>query len=96
MIIFNLLPINGLDGYYIIREMLLIIFDEEYTNDITFYLSLITLFIVIIIVISFRLTSLVIIICYLIYRIIKDRYEIKKHNLMQYTYLKSLFKNQKI
>ncbi len=72
MIFFNLLPIPPLDGYKILKVLIEIIYDEEYTSDCLFYLSL--LFIVIISIILFitKLYGYYLIVIFLTFNIIKE------------------------
>jgi stage IV sporulation protein FB len=73
MIIFNLLPVAPLDGYKILKNLLEIIFEEEYLNDCLFYLSLIILTIISIILFITKLYGYYVIISFLIIKTIKEK-----------------------
>ncbi len=73
MIIFNLLPVAPLDGYKILKNLLEIIFEEEYLNDCLFYLSLIILTIISIILFITKLYGYYVIISFLFIKTIKEK-----------------------
>lgn len=73
MIIFNLFPISPLDGYKILNTLLQTIFDEEYTKDCLYYLSLIFLVVISIILFIFKLYGFYLIISFLFFRTIKEK-----------------------
>ena len=73
MVILNLLPISPLDGYKILNTFLQIIFDEEYTKDCLYYLSLIFLVVITIILFILKLYGYYLIVIFLLFRTIKEK-----------------------
>ncbi|MBQ8293179.1 MAG: site-2 protease family protein [Bacilli bacterium] len=83
MIVVNLLPINPLDGYKIIYDMFNIFFDEEYSLDCMYYLSMISIVICSILLFIFKLYGYYIIICFLSYKTFKD-YRLSKYMILKH------------
>lgn len=73
MVIFNLLPIAPLDGYKILNTLFQMVFDEEYTKDCLYYLSLIFLVIISICLFIFKLYGYYLIVAFLFFRTIKEK-----------------------
>lgn len=73
MIIINLLPIHPLDGYKIIYSLITLIFDDEYTTDCLFYLSMIVLVIITISILILKLYGFLLILVFLYYKSIKNK-----------------------
>ncbi len=73
MVIFNLLPIAPLDGYKILNTLFQMVFDEEYTKDCLYYLSLIFLVIISICLFIFKLYGYYLIVVFLFFRTIKEK-----------------------
>ena len=86
MIFINLIPIFPLDGYKIIYSILSNIFDDEYTVDCLFYLSLILIVILLFIIFTLKLYGYLLIMSFLLYKTIEyKRYTRKKkiHNFLK-------------
>lgn len=79
MLCFNILPIYPLDGYRILKQFLLLIFDGEYTEDLLKYLSLIILLILIICFVIFKIYVLFAICSYLIIKVLRNSHQQKAY-----------------
>lgn len=92
MICINLLPINPLDGYRFLKCIILFIYDEEYTECLSFYLSLIFIFLIFVFAFLFQLYGIFIIVVFLLYRTIKEYKKFKKtisyRNFQKLSFLK--------
>lgn len=73
MVVLNLLPISPLDGYKILNTFFQTIFDEEYTKDCLYYLSLIFLVIISICLFILKLYGYYLIVVFLFFRTIKEK-----------------------
>jgi len=78
MLIFNLLPIYPTDGFHILEEILLLIYDETYTFDLLKWLTYLFLALIFIVAIIFKSIALIIISLYII---IKFKKYLKYGNL---------------
>lgn len=75
MIIVNCMPIYPLDGYRISLYFLNKIFDELYSYDLMFYLSILLEIIIIIFLYFFRLYPFIFIMIFLLIKTIRNRKE---------------------
>lgn len=78
MILFNLIPIIPLDGYQILNDILLNIYDEEYTFVIIKTIDICCLIILGIIFVWFKIYGLIFIWIFLFYKLIKYNIDIQK------------------
>ena len=81
MLFFNILPVLPLDGYRIVYAVLSIWFDDEYTSDLLFYLSMVSLTFLCIIIFITRSFGLFLIAGFLLRKIIEDRTK-QRHRLL--------------
>lgn len=72
MIIFNILPIIPLDGSKVFKTFLEMVFDTEYASDISYYISLIFLSLLLIFFLIFHKWFYLIIIIYLLIINVKE------------------------
>ncbi len=87
MIFVNLVPIYPLDGYRVLKALMLCVFDDEYTMDCMLYLSLILIAIVSILCYIFQFHLGFLIIIFLLYKILKlgnnrEYYRLKKYSFL--------------
>lgn len=82
MIFINLLPIMPLDGYKLLYAIFTLIFDDEYTKDCLFYLSMIILVVLTIIILILGLYGYLLIIGFLYYKTFRNKKYDRLSNLL--------------
>lgn len=90
MIFVNLLPIPPLDGHKIISNFFTLIFDDEYTEDCLFYISLIVLSILSIILFILKLYGYYLVLSFLYFKTITNKKRNFHYKLKQYAFLKKI------
>lgn len=78
LIIFNLLPIIPLDGYRLLKDILLIIYEEEFTFAIIKKIDICCLIMLFIIFLILKLYGLILLLIFLLYKLIKYNIDNKK------------------
>lgn len=78
LIIFNLLPIIPLDGYRLLKDILLIIYEEEFTFTIIKKIDIFCLIMLFIIFLILKLYGLILLLIFLLYKLIKYNIDNKK------------------
>lgn len=73
MAFFNILPIYSLDGYRILKTFLEHFFDDSYTLDLMFYLSILLFVIMVIFFIVFKLYFLIVALTYVFIKMFIER-----------------------
>lgn len=90
MIFINLIPIFPLDGYKLIYSSLNIFFDDEYTVDCLFYLSLILIVILLFIIFILKLYGYLLIVSFLLYKTIEYKSYTRKKRMHNFLKIKRM------
>ena len=86
MICINLIPVIPLDGFQIINVLLGLLYEDEYINDVLFYIGMLLITILLIFSLIFNVHILIILLIYLLINLCKY------HKSQSFLYLKKYIK----